>query len=98
MDIKDRGKAWNCLEIGDNLFGHRGLKSLISGARFLDWQFINSFDMVMNRPEHAAFQGFKQVYKWLLVFEKNSGSIVHVDVEYATWVICLVGKKKTFWV
>lgn len=34
--------------------------------------------------------------EWILISEKNSGSTAHVDIDMATWVSCLVGKK-TFW-
>jgi hypothetical protein len=51
----------------------------------------------MGLAQWAAFPGGKRLDQWLLVSEKNSFSIAHVDVCLATWVSCLAGGKKTFW-
>lgn len=95
-DPQKRGCAWNCLEIDDRLPGHKGPKCLEHGAKLRDWQFTNSADTNISRPQWSAPSGAKRIDRWLLVSEERSGSTAHVDVALATWVSCLVGKK-TFW-
>lgn len=97
MDIKERGEAWNCLEVKDCLPGNKGPPILSNGGRLLDWQFTNPSSVSMDRPKFEPLEGSKQIHKWLLVSEAKSSSTAHVDVGYATWVSCLAGKK-TFWV
>jgi hypothetical protein len=95
MDPDERGCAWNCLEIDDRLSGHKGPKCLENGAKLRDWQFANPTDADMSRSQWSSLPSAKRLDRWLLVSEKNSGSVAHLDVCLATWVSCLAGGKKT---
>jgi hypothetical protein len=97
IDPQNRGCPWNCLEIDDRLPGPKGPKCLAGGGRIRDWQFTNPNEMDMSRPKWSTFPGAKKVDQWLLVTESQAGSTGHLDVCYATWISCLVGKK-SFWV
>lgn len=96
INPEERGCPWNCLEIEDRLPGHKGPKPLEHGANLRTWQLTNPSPTSMNRSQFAPLPGAKQVDRWLLISEQNSGSTAHVDIGFATWVSCLAGKK-TFW-
>lgn len=94
---EDRGCPWNCVDLKDPLSGFKAPKPLKYGANLQDWQISNPENTSKNLSAFAPIQGAKLLDEWLLISEKNSGSIAHVDAGYATWVSCLAGKK-TFWV
>lgn len=95
---EDRGCPWNCVDIEDRLLGgFKGPKPLEFGASLRNWKLFDPNDTGKHLRLYAPLQGARFLDEWLLVSEKNSGSTAHVDVEYATWVSCLAGKK-TYWV
>lgn len=94
--FKDRGPAWNCLEVKDCLPGFKGPKPLEFGASLRQWQFEDHSPSSKNRAEISVSPSAKHMDQWLLVSEANSGSFAHVDVGLGTWISCLKGKK-TFW-
>lgn len=95
--IEDRGCPWNCLEIRDQLSGFKDPISLQQGGKRLHWQMTDREDCRKNCYSYTLMDGSKAVDEWLLISEKYSGSTTHVDVAYATWISCLIGKKN-FWV
>lgn len=95
--IEDRGCPWNCLEIRDQLSGFKDPISLQQGGKLLHWQMTDLEDCRKNCYSYTLMDGSKAVDEWLLISEKYSGSTTHVDVAYATWISCLIGKKN-FWV
>lgn len=95
--IEDRGLPWNCLDIGDRLLGFKGPKVLQYGANLRDWQYLNPQTSTVDRDIYAPLPNHKSLDRWLLISEKHSASIAHIDIGVATWVSCLTGKK-TFWI
>ena len=85
IPLQNRGPAWNCLEVEDNLSGFKGPLPLKSGGNLLDWQLKNSDISDRGRFDFSTLSGAKRVDQWLLVSEANFGSTAHVDVGVVTW-------------
>ena len=97
LPIQNRGPAWNCLDVEDQLPGFKGPQPLKFGGNLLDWHFRTSNVSHRDPFDFSTLSGAKRLDQWLLVSEANSVSMAHVDVRFGTWVSCLAGKK-TFWI
>ena len=96
LEFNDQDCLWNCLEVDDRLAGFKRPKLLENDASLLQLQTQNPEVTDFIGQTIDLISGGKYLDQWLLISEKNSGSIAHVDIALFIWIFCLVGKK-TFW-